>query len=244
MTQTTAPQMIKTHLWQEQGLGAAPFHVHCVISFPSKSLCEANPNAYNLAAGEACQQAKALGVHLCSCYSCGMSLEHNVVIRDANKKFFVVGMDCAMKTGDTQIMTQVEYLEKKRQQAIRDKKSAEAYEARQAAWRAKDDAERAVNGGMTNREIAAQQRLDAQNAVIAENKVKYAWLIKPLCEIQYSSDFINNMLDKIEKFGAQGLSEKCINIICDIYAKQVSGSKRGSKKYNAALDECGERIRA
>lgn len=63
---------VLTHLWQEQGLGKAPFRALCIISVPSKSLCEANPEAYNNAWRECSQQARALGVELCSCQSCGM----------------------------------------------------------------------------------------------------------------------------------------------------------------------------
>ncbi len=240
MTTTLQPNETLVHLWQDQGLGVAPFSVHCVISIPSKSLCEANPNAYNSAMAEACGRAKALGVHLCSCESCGMSLEHNVVIRDANKKFFVVGMDCAMKTGDSKVITQVENLERLRQKALREAKATAAREVRQQARLAELAAQRKRNDGLTDAEVAQHERAQAIEALKAQNAAKYRWLLDVLNQVSYSSDFVRSMIDLIEARGIAALSPKCQNILADIYAKTITnGAKRGSKKYDEALNAFG-----
>ncbi len=238
--------LVNVHLWQEQGLGVAPFHVETIISFPGKHLLEAGcVEAYNNQAADACQRARAYGVHLCTCDSCGMALQNNFVIRDANKKFFVVGCDCALKTGDTVVMERAKYLEKKRVEAIKEAKIQEARERRLAEVRKQLDAQREKNGGLTDREVQEQKQLEYRNAVAVQMKEKNRWLIEVLCAVSYGSDFITSMLDTLERQEASKLSPKCLIILSDIYAKtKTNGAKRGSKKFNEAMDEFGRNTEA
>lgn len=226
---------VMTHLWQDQGLGIAPFHIHCLISFPDKSLCEYQPEAYNRACYEASSQGRALGVDLCICQSCGMCLQHNAVIRDANKKFFVVGMDCAMKTGDVKIMAKVKYLERERQKKIREVKAEEARIVRNAAMEARLAEQRAKNDGKTEHEVAVEKREKFREETRAANSKKFAWILEVL-DNEQKSDFIQSVIAKIELYGLAEISDKMRNILTTIYAKRLGG-RYGSKKYNAAADE-------
>lgn len=237
---TTTASEVLVHPWQDAGLGIAPFRVHCIISTPGKGLLEHNVESYNSQMAEACCQAKALGVELYQCQYCYECLQNNVVIRDANKKFFVVGLDCAMKTGDTQVMTQAKNLERLRQKEIRAKKAEALREAKFQARQATLAAERTKNGGKTDYEVAKQARYDAQSFRRHGNIEKYRWLLAELDK--NGGEFVKSMIEKIENYGFDGMSEKCERIIVDIYAKTVSGSRYGSKKYNAAAIECCEKI--
>lgn len=180
---------------------------------------------------EASYQGRALGVDLCICDSCGMCLQHNVVIQDVNKKFFVVGMDCAMKTGDVKIMTKVKFLERERQKKIRKEKAEIVRQERAAAQTAKLTAERLKNGGLTDQEVTAAERAKKIEDVKAENSKKHAWILTVL-DNQYKSGFIQSVIDGIELRGLSALSEKMKNIVADIYAK--SAGRYGSKKYIVA----------
>ena len=60
--------MQHVHQWTDQGLGEGPFRLVDVISFPSKSILEANPMAYNSQVAELHRQAAGYGLDgLCCC---------------------------------------------------------------------------------------------------------------------------------------------------------------------------------
>lgn len=89
-----------THVFEASGLGAPPFRFVTAIALPAPSLAERNTTAYNRAMGEAARAARALGVHLGTCNHCGTAIQINCVIRNGAGSMFVVGTDCACKTGD------------------------------------------------------------------------------------------------------------------------------------------------
>lgn len=240
----TNASKVLTHKWQEQGLGQAPFRVECIISLPSKELLSAgNVDAYNNAMAEACHEARAYGVGLGTCNSCGMSLQNNVVIRDANRKCFVVGCDCAGKTDDSELIEQVELLERRRQKEIREAKAQAKEEARRAAWLAEQQAQRDRNGGLTDLEVAEKARKEAEEARIREYSVKNAWLLTVLDRVPYASDFVRSMIRDLEKNSLASLSGRCVGILAEIYAK-TAGGRGGSKKYKAAYNEFYEKVAA
>jgi hypothetical protein len=222
---------VLTHLWQEQGLGQAPFHAVCIISLPSKSLCEHNPEAYNRAMAECGQMARGFGVHLCTCESCGMSLTNNVVIRDANRKHFVVGCDCAGKTNDTKLTTKVALLEKARLRKIKEDRQAAERIAREARIAADLASQRERNNGLTDAEVAAQTaRIEAER--VAEHfTAENGWLISVLRGM--SGDFVQSMARQLERAAFSELSDRCQSILCEIYSKSVGG-RMNSKAYAAA----------
>lgn len=230
-------EQMLTHLWQEQGLGQAPFRAVCIISLPSPSLAETNVNAYNNAMAEVCQQARGFDVHLGTCNSCGMSLMNNVIIRDAHGKHFVVGCDCAGKTHDSKLVSRVEYLEKQRQKAVREAKREAEWKARCAARDAELQAQRDRNGGLTDAEVEAKQRAEAEELHRQRMTAENGWLLNVLARVPYASSFVDSMRAELERRPLAKLSDRCQGILAEIYAKTVSGSRKGSKAYRSAEDE-------
>lgn len=233
---TNAAEMVLTHKWEEAGHGKAPFRPLCIISIPSAEICERNPSAYNQLMAEAMQCAKSFGVTLCSCNVCGMSLVNNVVIRDAAGKHFVVGLDCAGKSGDSKLVTQAEKLEAARQRQKREAKRDEERQAREAARLAELQAQRDRNGGLTDYELAEKKRADAAQALAGKSRQENAWLIEVL-RGEYQGDFVKAMIAQLEaKPLHDAIRGRAAEIVGEIYGKQ-KGGRRGSKKYQAAEAE-------
>lgn len=236
-------EAILTHKWQEQGLGVAPFRAVCVISLPDRSLAEANTSVYNTMMAEACQEARGFGVGLGTCDSCGMALQNNFVIRDANGKHFVVGCDCVRKTEDAKLVDRAEYLEKQRQKAIREAKRQAAWEARRAAQEAELQAQRDRNGGLTDAEAAAKQRAEAEEQQRKQVTAENGWLLDVLSRVLYQSNFVDSLMNDLQSRRTSSLSDRCLAILAEIYAKTASGSRKGSKAYNAAEEAFWSKVR-
>lgn len=231
---------ILTHLWQEQGLGTAPFNAVAIISLPSPSLASANPSAYNNAMVECCREASAFGVNLGCCNSCGQSLVNNVVIRDANRKYFVVGCDCAGKTHDSKLVSEVDHLEKQRKRAIKAAKAEAARKERQAQYAQRLQAERDRNGGLTDAEVRAKAEAERAEAMAAEMTEKNAWLIEALDKVPYASNFVDSIRADLHKKPISSFSDRCVDILAEIYAKTIGGRK-GSRQYKDAYrDFCNK----
>jgi hypothetical protein len=240
--ETTMDSMVLTHLWQDQQLGQAPFTAVAIISTPSQSIQEANPSAYNMAMYECQCQANRFGVGLSSCHSCGQCLQNNVVIRDVNGKHFVVGIDCARKTNDAKLITQAEALEKTRQREIKRAREEQERQEREARIQAAHVAQRERNGGLTDYELQAKQEQEAREARTAVMEEKNFWLLSVLRQVPYTSDFVNGMIDALVNREAKTLSGRCLNILGEIYAKQISGARKNSKAYKAAEEKFLELI--
>lgn len=225
---------ILTHLWQEQGLGTAPFDAVCVIALPSPTLAEHNPSGYTNAMVAAGEEARAFGVALGVCNSCGMGLVNNVVIRDAHRKHFVVGCDCARKTNDARLMSRVEYLEKKRKRAVRAAQREQQWQERAAKIAAEEAAQRERNGGLTDAELQAQRRAEEERTQEAACKAANRWLLEVLHRAN-SSDFVESTIYHLSRKPLADLSHRCHDVLAEIYAKHAG--RRGSKAYLAAFDE-------
>lgn len=243
----TAPStaQVVTHVWQDAGLGTAPFRCVALISIPSKALCEANPTAYNIAMADACAAGRRYGVDLCMCQYCGMSLTHNAVIKDAKGHHFVVGLDCAGRTSDAKLIGQAEALERKRQAEIRAaKKAARAAAAaakraeRLAAQQAEEEAQRLRNGGQTDAELEVARREAEQAAARREVAAANGWVSDVLAAVPYASSFVAGIRADLD--GGRPLaklSPRALEIVAEIWSKQTSGSRAGTAKYLAALAE-------
>lgn len=135
--------IVAIHPWQAKGLGMAPFRFRTTIEHPSKSLQEANPDAYNYAAGIAAQQRKALKVEdTHTCHACYRDITVAYVIESADGKRFVVGCECVLKTDDTHLITRVEAAKRERNRKA-NRKRAEVKRAEKAIV-ARADAELAA----------------------------------------------------------------------------------------------------
>jgi hypothetical protein len=94
------PEMI--HKFEKAGLGKAPFRFVGVWSMPSKSLQDANPNAYNAALADH-PDVPMIG----TCNFCGMAITDHFLVKSSDGKLFAVGCECINKSGDTGLMRNV-----------------------------------------------------------------------------------------------------------------------------------------
>lgn len=148
---------MNTHSWESNGFNA-PYQCVGMYSLPSPYLQEVNPLAF---------QSMILhtpkGFSLGYCSICNHPLIHHFLMTDKNGKKFSVGCDCVEKSGDLGLIKEVNQL--KRTDAENKSIAAKA-----AATRAKHDAERAINGGMTNAELALHNKEEAKNLFYNEHK--------------------------------------------------------------------------
>lgn len=126
------------HCFEKAGLGKAGFRCTGVVSIPSASLAERNPDAYNNAMA---MLPRNLGIG--SCAYCGTAIMHNFIIESADGKRFVVGSDCVARTGDAGLAKEVKRERVMARKVIRDAKRNLAKAEREAAWKA-ERAERAA----------------------------------------------------------------------------------------------------
>lgn len=226
-------KLVAVHKWEERGLWKAPFKVIAVISMPAQSLGESNPNGFQNAMAEAQFQATQWGVALGSCDVCGTGIHNHFVIADSAGHRFVVGCDCVMKTDDTKLMTEAKAAERKRLRAARQKKAEEQREIDRLDWVARLEAERAANGGLTNGEVIQRAKDEEKRQIAIKFSAENDWLLKVIRGM--SGDFIDSMVEQLETGPIRRLSDRCVSILGEIYAK--SNGRRGSKAFNAAVDE-------
>lgn len=118
------------HIFEQSGFGTAPFRIITVIpTVPPRSMLQANPLAYNSLAAEYQAQARNLGVKLGCCEHCGMVLMNNYIVKSSEGHHHVVGCDCAEKTGDRGIISQIKEIA--RQKRIAKKKEKIEAKARE-----------------------------------------------------------------------------------------------------------------
>lgn len=200
------------HPFQEAGLGEAPFRLVDVIET---------------------KDAAQIGIPLGCCHFCGAGLRFNFILRDRSGRLSVVGCDCVMKTGDAELMTAAELERKRHEKALREAARAAKWEADQAARMAKLDEQRARNGGLTDYEMV-EQRLREEARRRTEGN---GWLVEVLEQVDTSGDFLPSIIrDLTTHTAAVDLSERAKSILADIYARQVSGKRRGPE-FDAAADE-------
>lgn len=230
-----------THKWQDQGLGVAPFRVVAILSVPSQSLAADNTDAYNGAMADCQASARAFGVTLCACQACGQSLVHNVIIRDARGAHFVVGTDCATKTDDAEVISQVEAIERKKRAEEKAARHDRERQERQARRDADEAAQRERNNGLTDFEVKAKAGAEAEAAREARYTAENAWLLDVL-KTAYQGDFVVSIMDGLRRNSAADvLGGRARDIVADIYAK-AKGGRRGSKKYASADQEFENRM--
>ncbi len=236
---TETKDLVASHDW-ESWAGRAPYRFVTIITTPSTTLAEANLQAYNNAMVEASQQAQGFGVTLCSCYRCGQGLHNNCVCQNADGKYFVVGIDCVRKCGDTKFVTSAEKAEKKRQKEIRDERNKIKWEKQREAREAKLQRERDKNGGETDREKETRMRNEMIEAERKPVAAANEWLAEVLEAADNGGSFCMSVANDLRS-GRQRVADlppRCLQICGDIYAKHVSGhSRRSSKAYEQARDE-------
>lgn len=161
-----------------------------------------------------------------TCDYCGNCIKYCCVIESADGKRFEVGSDCVRKSNDRGLVNMVK----------RAKQAARAAQQR-AEWEAKRNTPEAIAGrARIEAERAAQQaQIADEHAQIAANQ---AWLIGALNN--QPGDFCRSMARELAGRRFCDLSQRCRDIIADIYCKQFG--RYNSKAYWAAMDELEAKI--
>ena len=116
-----------------------------------------------------------------------------------------------------------------------EEKFAEAAAAeRRAAKAVENEALRQKNAAAA---AVAQAAREAEQATArAKHSADNEWLIDAI--YGQPGDFVASMVEKLENNAASSLSDRMLDILSDIYAKQVTnGARRGTKRYDAAVEE-------
>lgn len=209
------------HPFEAAGLGQAPFRLLAI-----------RKNVYSAAPGHSQPGG--------CCSYCSQGILWECVIRSRDDQTFVVGQDCVRKLdrGDNKLATAVTRelarIAREEREAAREAR----WQAQRVAREAELDRQREANGGLTDDEVAQQAR---EKAEIEDRRVwqeRNWWLISVLQG--QSGEFCRSMCDALERGPVSELSERCQSIIADVYAK--SFGRRGSKKYDAAINEFTEKV--
>lgn len=228
-----AQQSTQIHVFENAGMGKAPFKLVGFYAMPSKSLAEHNPSAYQNALA-----AMPRGVGCGSCAYCGTALVNNFIIESSDGNKSAVGCDCVEKTGDRGLTDTIKL---KKRELAREKRAA----ARQAKWQAEEEKreaelerQRQNNGGLTDAEIH-QQKIAALEEQFEQTMESVTESLKPLLSAirpkKDTSEFVRNVGHFIHYGEFQHISDNMWRIITDIAAKQTGG-RANSKKYWAEYE--------
>jgi hypothetical protein len=222
---TTATQNDTIHKFEIAGLGKAPFKLVGFYKMPSNALAEHNPDGYNSAL-----RAMPKGAGCGSCQFCGIGLINNFIIKSADGKINAVGCDCVQKVGDKGLTTKIKEMQRL---ARKEKRDAE----REATRLAKLDAEREKNGGKTDVEIF-DEKLAKHSAIIEAGRVSIKSDIAIIGNAlkEAYGDFAHDMYILLRNVEFRAISPNMQRIIIEIASKQISGARKGSKKYIAQYD--------
>lgn len=204
------------HPFEANGLGQAPFvYVGCFEKMYSAGPGHSQP------AG--------------TCDFCGRGIRYCYQIHSHDGKNFVVGSECVRKLGraDNELLHAIERDIAKRGKERREADRKAKWEARWAATNAVLQSQRDRNGGFTDSELLERKRLEEEARKKEEWKNKNGWLISVL---NPQGDFEGSMIDRLLQGPVNGLSDRCVSILVNIYGKRTGG-RGGSKKYDAAVEE-------
>ncbi len=204
-------------------MGIAPYRHIGVWSAPTAALAEANTNAYNNA-----WASKPACCH-CSCDHCGTGIVHHHIIQDSTGKKFAVGSSCIDKLHDTKLTSAAKHAEKLRQREIRRAKAQAERDRINYIAELRRDAERVVNGGLTDYEVEQEELAKKE----AARKQQFANAGEEIISIlkTKNGDFCAGLVYSMKQgFMPDGYAK---NICIEIIAKQ--SGRKGSKKYEAAL---------
>ncbi len=231
MSNTTAKNEFY-HKWEELNL-VAPYRFVTLVELPAKTLCEANPAAYNNAMKNAHEIAKGCGVNgLGTCHVCGAGLSNNYICKDATGRGFVVGCECVKKLQQAELCTAIEKAEKIRQSEKRKAAAAARREVKRAAREQVLQEQRDANGGLTDYELEEKKRADAAAAAEKETTAANAWLIDVLENV--NGNFAADMARSLKRHSVGYHSPRAVAIMRDIFGK--SHGRRNSKAYDAAIE--------
>lgn len=205
------------HPFEQAGLGMAPFRFLSLTQ-----------SIYVSAPGE----PELPGT---TCDYCGTAIKNVCNIESHDRRRAKVGCDCIRKLdrADNRLINEMERAEAQHHAKIRAEK-------REAARAARCEAERPAREAKIRAYEEAKAIRDAELAAIAARETaNNEWLIDCLRR-QYQGDFILSMIDALSRGPLNGLSNRCIGILRDIYAKDAG--RRGSRAYNDAAADFDGRL--
>jgi hypothetical protein len=222
------------HKWEKLGLGKAPFQVVGLLTLPSATLAEKNPDYYNHLLREFEEGRKAWKIKSTgSCDACFTPITNHFVIKSADGKTFVVGSECVKKTYDDGLVKEVKTLERK--------KKADADKFRLRSNKELFYSEKSKAWGQVDLKLVA---IDKKIRDI--KKDHYEWFIRILDDTR--GDFAQSYANKFrEDLGVtfEGVSDKVYNIFADIYAKYESDrAARNTKAYKSAEEAFHDKAEA
>lgn len=219
---------IKIHPFEEAGLGKAPFRCIGV---------ERRVGPIKCADGS---EIGSPGQPMGSCDYCGTGIADCFTIQSGDGKRFIVGCDCVAKASaahaDNRLLTDLERQQAKLNKAKRDAKKAAAQAKREAEFQARLAAERLANGGLTNLELKAKERMERIARSTEEATKANQWLIDALSGQTGSGGFIDSMVERLKAEPMSALSPRMIQVLREVYGK-AKGGRMGSKAFDAACDE-------
>lgn len=226
----------KAHPFELSGMGTGPYRFVGIVSLPSSSLAEANPDAYNGALRECAEIAGKVSNGLGSCRHCGTAIMHNCIVTDAQGIRYSVGSDCVIKTDDQCLGDKVKVELARMTKAANRVKRQRVEEARRAKWLATVCNDRGeTNSQRLEREGVERIEREAFEAKAREVAgAQYAWLADVIAgHSRQEGDFCHNISRQIRN--GRLPSGRGLSITADIYAKHFG--RYDSKAYNAAIEE-------
>lgn len=193
-----------------------------IWSMPPRSMMEKNNELYYkiIGARPSCCQFH--------CDHCGTSIEHHYIIQDENKEKFVVGSSCIEKLNQTHLTTQAKAKKLEIDRQKRKEAAEERRAAREAKIQAEQEAQRERNGGLTDYELKQKQAKENAEALVDFSVLESREVVKILKAT--SGDFCNSMIHNLRN--GKPPRGRAKEIVIEIIAKNLSGSRKGSKKYN------------
>ena len=211
-------------------MGTAPYTYTGLWIAPSNSLAEVNPQAYNNAWADAPSCCRSC------CDHCGTGIANHCIIKDSTGKLFAIGTDCLGKLDDVENLTQAEADRKAHQRSL---SRARAEVKAQAKWDAREAAlqdQRDTNNGLTDWELAKKKRQDARD--LAGQKFDYFVTALKATKGDFARSIASDLRNGTVPRG------RGLDIMLEITAKHYSGSRAGSKAYNAELDAAWDKWEA
>lgn len=183
--------------WEIQGLGKGPFRCVGMFKMPNKETATihdymALPQGY----GAGC------------CAVCGTGLVYNYMINSADGRKFVVGCDCVWKRGDTVVVNEMKKLKRDHEVSAKAAKKA-------AVTRARHNAERERNGGLTDHELLCKQREEGRAVASAAMAMEHKELFEAIQESGVI--FAREMVAQCLQWGC--ISEKQLQCLRDVAAR-------------------------
>lgn len=211
-------------------MGVAPYQLVGLWSMPDLGLLEVNPDAYH----REMRTSPKCGIG--SCDHCGTGIVHHFVITDARGDLFKVGSTCIEQLGQQSLVSARDAVI--REEARRKRADARAHKrlSRQLEFEAQRQAERDRNGGLTDDELAAQER--------ERREQELRW---GLCDVVYpvrqvlcaAGDFGNRMVQLMQ--AGETPSVNAFRICVEILAKRAG--RKGSRAYQEALPGAEQQMR-